>query len=364
MTNQAFEPNWMSSPGATIVDVLEERGISIEGFAELMGYSVERVGKLISGRASITPAVAAMLEAKIGGSSRFWITREAQFRGDVARLQSNGDLAAARIWLSELPTQHMAKLGWITSESRVEAKVSACLRFFDVPNVSAWREKYRDTLAAVAFRASPAFEAQPGAVLAWLRYGHLKSMEIKCNGWDVEKFKKSLPKIRKLTCNKDPNSFVPKLRQICADCGVAVVIARVPSGCHASGATQFVSPNKAMILLSFRYLSDDQFWFTFFHEAGHLILHSKKALFLEDDSDVTSNEEDEANRFSESVLIPPAAKEELSSLSISKGEIIRFAVRLGTSRGIIVGQLQHMKRIKSDQLNWMKRRFNWDKIVH
>ena len=175
MMEHGFQPNWMSSPGATIIDILEQRGLSVEAFAELIGCPADKVGKLISGRAPITPAIAAALQAKIGGSSRFWMNREEQFRNDVARLQSNGNVSAARIWLSELPSRDMAKLGWIASKSRVEAEVAECLRFFNVPNVTAWREKYRDTLSAVAFRASSAFEARPGAVLAWLRYAYLKS---------------------------------------------------------------------------------------------------------------------------------------------------------------------------------------------
>lgn len=363
MTEHDFQPDWLSAPGATIVDVLEQRGLSVESFAGLIGCTVEKASKLISGRAPITPTLAAALQANIGGSSQFWMSREEQFRSDVARLQSNGNVSAARIWLSEIPARDMAKLGWIPSESNVQAQVAECLRFFGVSNVSRWREEYRDTLSAVAFRASSAFEARPGAVLAWLRYAYLKSQEINCKKWNVEAFRKCLPQIRKLTRNKDPNSFVPKLRSICADCGVALVIARAPSGCYASGATQFLTPEKALILLSFRYLSDDQFWFTFFHEAGHLILHNKKALFLEDESETTSKEEQEANAFAEQILIPSEKRTELSRIHLDNTSIMRFAVKTGVSRGIVVGQLQHMKRVEPDKLNWMKRRFKWEKIA-
>jgi Zn-dependent peptidase ImmA (M78 family) len=117
-----------------------------------------------------------------------------------------------------------------------------------------------------------------------------------------------------------------------------------------------------MILLSFRYLSDDQFWFTFFHEVGHLILHSKKALFLEDESDVTSEEEHQANEFSEDILIPHDARKELSTIPLAKRDIMKFGIKVGVSRGIIVGQLQHMQRLKADQLNWMKLRYKWGNI--
>ena len=67
--------------------------------------------------------------------------------------------------------------------------------------------------------------------------------------------------------------FLPKLQALCAEAGVALVFVRAPRGCRVSGASRLVTPEKAMILVSFRFRSDDQFWFTVFHEIGHLILH-------------------------------------------------------------------------------------------
>ncbi len=58
-----------------------------------------------------------------------------------------------------------------------------------------------------------------------------------------------------------------------------------------------------MIALSDRYKKDDFFWFTFFHEAAHLLLHSKKETFVDDGTD-NDLLEDEANRFAADFLIP------------------------------------------------------------
>jgi HTH-type transcriptional regulator/antitoxin HigA len=362
MNQTNFEPDWMSAPGATVAAMLQQQRISVEEFAELMGYSVERADKLLNGKAAITRKVAESLASKVGGSAKFWISREEQYRNDIARLQASGSLEAAKAWLSELPVQDMIKFGWIESGESIEAKIASCLRFFGASNVVAWREIYRDVLSAVAFRTSLTLDSEPGSVIAWLRHAHLRATRIECKDWNAAAFRERLPNIRELTRYKDPNLFVRELRRVCADCGVALVIARAPQGCRASGATQFISPKKAMILLSFRYLSDDQFWFTFFHEAGHLILHNRKALFLEDGSDVTSEEENQANLFSEEILIPNHARKELSEIPLNKREIMKFGVRIGISRGIVVGQLQHMGRLRTDQLNWMKLRYTWEKI--
>jgi HTH-type transcriptional regulator/antitoxin HigA len=362
MSENSFEPDWMSAPGATIIDILEQRDLSSEEFAKLLGYSLERTDKLLNGKTAITKDVAKLLAKTIGGTENFWMSREEQYRGGVARLQSAGDPSAAKAWLDELPLKDMVKFGWISSQASTEKKVDTCLRFFDVPNVIEWRDRYSNVLSAVAFRTSPTMESEPGAVLAWLRYGEIKSEEVNCKPWNANGFERELIAIRRLTRKKDPRIFIPELRNLCAEHGVALVIARAPAGCRASGATRFVNSQKAMLLLSFRYLSDDQFWFTFFHEAGHLLLHSHTALFLEDGSDVTLKEEHEANLFAQNILVPPEARVELSELPAAQRNIMKFSIKIGVSRGIVVGQLQHMKRIQPDKLNWLKHRFKWDQL--
>ncbi len=146
----------------------------------------------------------------------------------------------------------------------------------------------------------------------------------------------------------------------CAESGVAVVILRAPTGCKASGATRFHSPDKALLLLSFRYLSDDHFWFTFFHEAGHLLLHGEKGFFLEGVDTLSTDKEEEANDFAVHTLVPPAFQKALLNLRNNARTVIRFAMQVGISPGIVVGQLQHLGHIRRDQLNRLKRRYIWE----
>ena len=355
-----FRPDWASAPGDTIADILEERDISLAEFAQRMGRTPDDASGLLNGRARITIEVARELEAVLGASAAFWTNREYQYREDLARLERRAPSVAARGWLSELPLKDMIKFGWLEPQSSsVAAQTAACLSFFGVPGVDAWRETYRGVLEMAAFRTSPSFKSQPGAVAAWLRQGEIESKSIDCRPWDGKRFEAELSSIRRLTWKKNPKVFLPELQKRCAECGVALVILRAPSRCRASGATRFLSPSKALLLLSFRYLSDDHFWFTFFHEAGHLVLHDNSVLFLEGEKTASTKEEDEANEFAARVLIPPEFRGEFMSLRSEGREVIRFARRVGVSPGIVVGQLQHLSRIKQHQLNRLKRRFSW-----
>lgn len=348
-----FLPDWASPPGATITDILEERGQSIAEFARLMGNSVDHVRQLLNGSVQITGEVADHLADVLGISAGFWLSRECQFREGLARLEKNEE------WLKKFPINDLIKFNWMPRVNSTTDKITACLEFFGVSSVSDWRIRYEGGAGMVAFRTSKSFESTEGALLAWLRKGEIDGGAMDCKDWNRDRFLSALPEIRALSRQKDPAIFIPALKKQCAECGVAVVITRAPTGCRASGATRFLSANKALLMLSFRYLSDDHFWFTFFHEAGHLILHDTKFLFLEGDDLCSGTQEREANDFAATQLVAPEHQGEMRSLSVNGRAVIRFARKIGVSPGIIVGQLQHLGILSQRQLNNLKIRYTW-----
>ena len=355
MSIKEFDPDWVSAPGDTIDDILVERNLPVTEFAKLVDRSERDVMAMLQGRATITIAMARQLERILGGSVEFWMARDFLYWQDLAKLDMT-----SKEWVSELPIADMVKFGWLEPVPHESNKLSICLRFFDVPSVAAWREKYGLQSQLVSFRTSLSFESVQGAVAAWLRQGEIEAESIDCQPWNEQRFKECLSDIRSLTREKNPNRFIRELQKLCACSGVAVVVLRGPTGCRASGATKFLTPNKALLLLSFRYLSDDQFWFTFFHEAGHLLLHGEHRYFLEGLHETsTTKEEQEANDFAARTLIPHELRSELLNVPLRARNLIRFARRLGVSPGIVVGQLQFHGRIKHTQQNRLKRRYRW-----
>jgi len=353
-----FQPNWISPPGDTISDILKEKHIAVSELDKNLKCSADYVSGLLNGHAEITKDTAKKLESALGGSAEFWMKREQIYRQELPRIRK---LEEAN-WLKELPINDMIKHGWIKEATD---KIAACLQYFDVPDIHTWRKKYNSVIGMTAFRKSNSFTSEFGSIAAWLRQGEIRGAAIECEPWDENKFEKTLKNIRPLTRKKDPKEFLPELIKSCAECGVAIAIVRTPAGCRASGATMFVSPGRATLLLSFRYLSDDQFWFTFFHEAGHLMLHGNKSIFLEE---VTANkektqEEEEANIFAGEMLIPHELQSQLVSLRRNKRNIISFAQTVGVSPGIVVGQLQFRGIISHEYLNSYKRRYSWDDII-
>jgi addiction module HigA family antidote len=140
MTENDFRPDWVSAPGDTISDILEERNISLANFAEKMGHTRDYMDNLVRGHVMITIEIARKLEKVLGASAAFWMIRESQFREDVARVETGVRGTADTEWLRELPLKDMIKFGWLKAAPRPTDQVKACLRFFDTPDVSAWRK--------------------------------------------------------------------------------------------------------------------------------------------------------------------------------------------------------------------------------
>lgn len=137
---------------------------------------------------------------------------------------------------------------------------------------------------------------------------------------------------------------------MCATAGVAVVFAPALPKTRVSGATRWLTPDKVMVALSDRFKKDDQFWFSFFHELGHVLLHGKRLTFMDDSDNLSSAHghedpaEDEANGFAANTLIPPSHAADYQQLRAKPMPFTRievFAHAIGIAPGIVVGRLQH-----------------------
>lgn len=361
-----FVPTWASAPGETVSDLLEERSLSAPELGQLLSLSTAEMNALLAGEAEIGDSMARQLSQLLGASESFWKSREVQYRADRARSDR-----LEREWLSNLPVRDMVNFGWINFESDSHEKAEACKRFFGVTDTTEWLARYSTLLDAAAFHASTAFGASMPSVATWLRQGELEAKSIECRPWDPEAFERALAGIRSLTREKNPSIFLPQLQAICADAGVAVVIVRTPKQCPASGATWFISPECAVLQLSFRFLTDDHFWFTFFHEAGHLLLHSEHLSplpgrygahrWILEEAALDDSEwlEREANEFAYHTLIPEETEHRLMNLVLKKRDVMSYAREIGVSPGIVVGQLQHNGTLRYNQLNGLKRRYKW-----
>jgi len=153
------------------------------------------------------------------------------------------------------------------------------------------------------------------------------------------------------------------MRELLHQAGVALVLVPAIPRAHVSGVARWLNASRPLIQLSLYDKSNDKFWFTFFHEAAHILLHAntkeeRKSVFLDDPNATHTDDpaEHEANRRAGDFLIPQDYVGELSGLR-TKAAVVDFSRRAGIHPGIVVGRLQHDKLIDPSWMNDLKVNF-------
>lgn len=350
-----LERELLSPPGDTIQETLDELGMSQAELAERIGRPKEKVNDIIRGREVISTATAHKLEKALGIPASFWLKRESEYRRQLYEIEQKEFLQTCIDWLKEFPVREMKKLGLLPNLKEKPVLADALLSFFGVASPKEWRKIYVQQEVSVAFRISLANTQNPQAISVWLRMAELRTKELKLTNYNSGKFKKRLSEVKELAF-QHPRDFAQRVQAICADCGVAVVyIPKLPKA-PISGATRWFR-GKPLIMLSGRYKTNDHFWFTFFHEAGHILLHGKKDIFLENVGGTAEDQkkEEEANDFAMKWLLPEDQwKEILASLPLSDMDIETFAKKFRTPAGVIIGQLQRKKHINYNEGNHLR----------
>ena len=352
-----FSPNYAVPPGETLLETIETIGMSQAELAERTGRPKKTINEIIKGKASITPDTALQLERVLGIPAGFWNNLERNYQETLARLNEEERLQKQTSWLDELPLNAMIKFNWIKPYENKVQQLQEILNFFGVASLERWREKWLGS--QVSFRKSHFFQSHPGALASWLRKGELEAQKIVCKPFNENQFRNALNHVRALT-TQPPETFQQETVRLCAESGVAVAFVPELPQIRVNGATWWLNPQKAVIQLSLRYKSDDQLWFSFFHEAGHILLHGKKDVFIEEDG--KNSKEDEADKFASDFLIPSKQyREFIQSERCSQTVIQRFATDIGIAPGIVVGRLQHDHKISYSYCNDLKKRFAWRK---
>jgi HTH-type transcriptional regulator / antitoxin HigA len=352
-----FMPDYAVPPGETLLETIEAIGMSQAELAERTGRPKKTINEIIRGKAAITPETALQFERVLGTPAGFWNNLERNYQETLARINEQKSLQRQINWLKKMPLNALIKIGWVKKHSDKVQQLQAVLNFFGVASPEQWETRWMGT--QVSFRTSKVFSSDPYAIASWLRMGELTARNISCKPFDASKFKNALLSIRQLTV-KPPEHFQQEVICSSADAGVAVAFVPEIPGIRASGATWWVTPNKAVVQLSLRYKSDDQLWFSFFHEAGHILLHGKKEVFIEGDD--KNSKEDEADRFASDALIPPKKyRQFIRAGRCSKTAIQTFASELGIAPGIVAGRLQHDNKLHHSYCNDLKKRFKWER---
>ena len=296
MQNRYF-PSMVFHPGETLTEKLEEMEMGPKEFALRTDKPEKTIIAVMKGNSSITPDMAVRFEGVTKIPAHFWMNHQRSYDEFIVREKRKVTIEEAVPWAKQFPLTDMVNKGWLPQVSSIQEKTMELLAFFGFSNHKAWEEYYFKQQLKVAFRISLSQTQEPFAISAWLRKGELQAAELEANDYSEKKFKEILPALKSIMA-KHPHGSLIQLQQICLEAGVKVVQTPCIKKASLSGSTRWLN-DTPFIQLSERYHHNDNFWFTFFHQAGHILLHGKKDIFLEnvDYSDKDLEKEREADEF-------------------------------------------------------------------
>jgi addiction module HigA family antidote len=355
MSTRPFHPDYAERPGAYLEEVLDDRGIRKTEFAVRCGRPSKTISEIIAGKAAIMPETALQFERVLDISARLWLALESDYQLTAARQREREGLARATRWTKHFPVTDMIAKGFIVPAIDQIDLVEKLLNFFGVSSVAAWEEYWENRVSAARFKKS-SLHAQNGyAVAAWLRFGDVIAAKIECKPYSDTEFKEALKTIRALTRQRWPHARESLVATL-AQAGVAIALIPDLKNLHLRGAAYWASKDRAVIIVSDRLKEESRFWFALFHEAMHILLHSKKALFIDydgGDRDV-NGEEKQADEGAANFLIPQEAVNQFiakwgtSADTYSVASITTFSSQIGIAPSLFLARLQREGLVRWD----------------
>lgn len=333
----SYEPAELVAPGETLTEWLSREEMTQAEFAKRTSLTPKHINQVIRGNVGISPDVALTFERVTEISARLWTQLDANYQLAKQRLQEDEALREHVDLIDRFPIKELENRNAIAHKTKKTDKLRELLRFFLVADADALEDVW---LRPALYRQTKAFEIDQGAVASWLRLAEVQAAKIKTRPFDAGACRAAISQMRELSTLPGIKWLDP-LKELCASVGIALVILKELPKCRINGATRWLSPERAMVVLSLRHRRNDIFWFTLFHELCHVLRHSKKQTFVDSKgSGIAKELEDEADGFASRVLIPTQFAADLRQLQTAKA-VQDFADSIRVAPGIVVGRMQH-----------------------
>ena len=345
-------------PGEFLVDVLDEFSMSQGELANRIGLSKKAVNEIIKGKNPVTERTARRLHKVFPFSKEYWVNLQKEYESDKARLEEQRVLQnEADVYLKDFTEtyQELAEIGFVKKLRNITANATDIVlelqKFFGVGSLGYVKEKgeFLHHSSSVAFRKYNRGYPNPYTSEAWLRLGRLQ-VQFQAQRTDVppvppfdkSKLRSSLEEMARLSC-EDLGVYVQKLEKMLRDCGVVLACLPYLKNTHIQGAAMWAG-NTPLIMIATQKKSEDRFWFTVFHEIGHILKHGKKDCFVDfQDTKDDDEKEREANLFAEKCLVPDFrdAEREISLYEEYEKGIVATARKINRSPAILAGRIAH-----------------------
>jgi len=349
-----FTPDYAVIPGETLQDTIESLDMTQAEFALRMGMTEQSLVRIIKGEQKITHETAQKLELVTGVSNEFWVNLEAQYQKQIQLIEERKREKENAAFLKQVPLKVLLERGYVAKYKDTALQTRGVLTFFRTSSIETLKDDVTRLMASA--RDSAAYSTSPLMAATYVAMGVKDAGCGNILPYNKKAFQEALKEARAMILGP-PQDFGGKLQELFAKAGVALVFVPLFKGAHFNGVSKWLSPSKALIILSARGKAEDIFWFSLFHEAAHILLHSKKRLYISCNKS-TNPDELEADQFAADYLIPATYDERILQ-SKSDQDVCALAKELGLSPGIVAGRYHHLTS-KWNRFRHLIKKVDWE----
>lgn len=346
-------------PGETIADVLEDRGITQAELATRTGVTAAYVSNVIAGKKDISANFALALEYALGVPKSFWLNLQANYDAELLESSQEQTISteerSVREELADV-VKYLRQKGKMPVGERKDASILSLRKALGMSDIS----KLGDIVPAGAFRMSSNQNVNPYVLGAWIRLCQMESTgRIIEKQYDASRTNDLIGDIKKIMINREANIQVD-LRNVMRAYGIDFSVVKNFWGAPVQGYISRKKDGIYQMVLTIRGSYADIFWFSLFHEIGHIVNGdiAKDAKFLDDGSDEAK--ERAADLFArENLLDSDDYGQFIKQNDFSIESITRFAASQNVMPYIVIGRLQKEKYLRYDQYSRYKLRYKW-----
>ncbi len=337
-------------PGKILLSEAKKSGMSQKEIAIRTGVSEKHISTIINGTKDISVSFARKLDLAFGAESGTWASYQEKYDQYMLRLEEENGITEEELFILK-PMKNIIdyflKLGIMYNHCGNSEKVLQLRKILRVSNLLSIPQITYNAAYRAQVKKSTNIDVY--ILFAWQRLCEILTEKTELSiPFNKDKLIASIPKIKQLMFEDDPNIMIQKLKRIFFDCGIAFEVVHHFRGAPVQGFIKQTDNNKVILCLTIRGKQADKFWFSLFHEIGHLINGDLNTRFVDFDS-VKSDIEERADSFARNTLIPP----DLYKKFILSGEYQSLFSIKQFSKGIDIPHWITIGRLHNDEwLDW------------